>query len=50
MPMYFYNCKDCFTEFELFVPLEELDNSIECIKPECEGYLHRQMSAPPFYI
>jgi len=46
MPMYDYRCEDCDKTFEIYVPLDKLEEEIKC--PYCKKPLKKEMS-PVFF-
>lgn len=41
MPLYDYSCSKCDETYEIFVPLDKLDEEVKC--PECQSALKREM-------
>lgn len=46
MPTYDYKCEACGEQAEKMRKVSERDNPIECPILNCEGQMHRTVSAP----
>jgi len=43
MPIYEYQCQDCYTKFEVIRPMKEADSGADCVK--CQSHnTKRQLS------